>query len=452
MHETNMDMVHGPLLKNIFIFAVPLMLTSLLQMLFNAADTIVVGKFAGDLSLGAVGACGSIIFLLTSLFNGIASGSNVVIAQLLGKQDYDEVSKAVHTSMLLAIISGVVLTVVAIVSSRFFLTVMSTPSNIIDLSNIYMKIYFSGVLFLLIYNFGSAILRSKGDTKRPLYFLMLSGMINVVLNLLFVIVFHLDVVGVASATVISQAVAAILVWITLLNEKDATRIEVKKLKLDYSLVKDILMIGIPAGLQGIVFSFSNIVIQSSINSFDSAIIVAGNSAANNIENFVYIGMNSFAQATMTFTSQNVGANHKKAIHKILYITLILAFISGFLVGFIAWFFGDFFLSLYTNEAAVIEAGKLRLTYVTLLLVLNGVIDVFVFSMRGMGYSTMPTLFMLIGICGIRLLWLWFIFPLHRTLSMIYICFPISWSITALILAILWFKTYRNVMLENKNSV
>jgi len=445
MNETSMDMVHGPLLKNIFIFAVPLMLTSLLQMLFNAADTIVVGKFAGDLSLGAVGACGSIIFLLTSLFNGIASGVNVVIARLLGQQDYKRVTKAVHTSMLLSILSGLVLTFIAIFSSRFLLSMMSTPSNLIDLSDLYMKIYFSGVLFLLVYNFGAAVLRSKGDTKRPLYFLLISGVLNVLLNLLFVIAFQWGVAGVAIATVISQAVSAILIWMTLLHEKDATHIEMKQLKIDFSLVKDILKIGIPAGLQGIVFSFSNIVIQSSINSFDSAIIVAGNSAANNIENFVYIGMNAFAQATMTFTSQNVGANHKQSIHKILYMTLILAFVSGFLVGFIAWLFGDFFLSLYTNEQAVIEAGKLRLTYVTLLLVLNGVIDVFVFSMRGMGYSTLPTLFMLIGICGIRLIWLLFIFPLHRTLTMIYLCFPISWSITALILGLLWLKTYKKVM-------
>lgn len=448
MKETHMDMVHGPLLKNIFIFAVPLMLTSLLQMLFNAADTIIVGKFDGDLSLAAVGACGSIIFLMTSLFNGIASGANVVIATLLGKQDYEKTKKAVHTVMLLSLICGIALTIVAIISSRYFLTLMSTPSNIIDLSNLYMRIYFSGVLFLFVYNFGAAVLRAKGETKKPLYFLMLSGIMNVVLNLIFVIIFHLGVAGVAIATVISEAVSAILIWITLLNEKDATQLEMNHFTLDMQLVVEIFKIGIPAGLQGIVFSLSNIVIQSSINSFDSSIIVAGNSAASNIENFVYIGMNAFAQATMTFTSQNMGANNKQSLHKILYLTLILSIISGFLVGFIACFFGDFFLSLYTNEQNVIEAGKLRLTYVTLLLFLNGVIDVFVFSMRGMGYSTIPTLFMVIGICGIRLIWLLCIFPMHRTLTMIYLCFPISWTITAIILGLLWIKTYRKTMQFN----
>ncbi len=443
-----MDMVHGPLFKNIFIFAVPLMLTSLLQMLFNAADTIIVGKFDGDLSLAAVGACSSIIFLMTSLFNGIASGANVVIATLLGRQDYEKTKKAVHTVMLLSLICGIALTIIAIISSRYFLTLMSTPSNIIDLSNLYIRIYFSGVLFLFVYNFGAAVLRSKGETKKPLYFLMLSGIMNVILNLIFVIIFHLGVAGVAIATVISEAVSAILIWITLLNEKDATQLEMNHFTLDMQLVIEIFKIGIPAGLQGIVFSLSNIVIQSSINSFDSSIIVAGNSAANNIENFVYIGMNAFAQATMTFTSQNMGANNKQSLHKILYLTLILSIISGFLVGFIAYFFGDFFLSLYTNKQNVIEAGKLRLTYVTLLLFLNGVIDVLVFSMRGMGYSSIPTFFMVIGICGIRLIWLLFIFPMHRTLTMIYLCFPISWTITAIILGLLWIKTYRKTMQFN----
>lgn len=448
MNNSSMDMVHGPLLKNIFIFATPLMLTSLLQMLFNAADTIIVGKFAGDLSLAAVGACGSIIFLLTSLFNGMASGANVVIAQLFGKQDYDGVNKAVHTTMLLAILGGIGLTIVALFSSKFFLSLMSTPSNIINLSDLYMKIYLCGGIFLLVYNFGAAVLRSKGDTKKPLYFLMISGLLNVILNIIFVVVFHINVVGVAVATVISQCVAAILIWMTLIKETDATHLDITQLKLDFHWVKEILKIGIPAGLQGIVFSFSNIVIQSSINSFNSSVIVAGNSAANNIENFVYIGMNAFAQATMTFTSQNVGANHKKSIHKILYITLILSIISGFLVGFIAWLNGDFFLSLYTNEQAVIDAGQMRLTYVTLLLVFNGIIDVFVFSMRGMGYSTMPTILMLIGICGIRLIWLWTIFPIYRTLKTIYLCFPISWSITCIILGLLWIYTYKKEMNGN----
>lgn len=445
MNNSSMDMVHGPLLKNIFIFATPLMLTSLLQMLFNAADTIIVGKFAGDLSLASVGACGSIIMLLTSLFNGLASGANVVIAQLFGKQDEKGVSCAVHTTMLLAIICGIGLTTIALFSSHFFLSLMSTPSNIIELSNLYMKIYLCGGTFLLVYNFGAAVLRSKGDTKRPLYFLMMSGLLNVVLNLLFVIVLHMDVAGVAIATVISQGVAALLIWLTLLQEKDATHLEIRELKLHMHWAKEILRIGIPAGLQGVVYSISNIVIQSSLNSFDSSVIVAGNSAAGNIENFVYIGMNAFAQATMTFTSQNVGANHKKSIKKILYITLFLSIISGFLVGFIAWFNGHFFLSLYTNEQAVIEAGQIRLTYVTLLLVLNGIIDVFIFSMRGMGYSTMPTILMLVGICGIRFIWLWTIFPIHRTLATIYLCFPISWSITCLILGLLWIRTYKKEM-------
>lgn len=443
------DMVNGPLLKNIFIFAVPLMFTNFLQILFNAADTVVVGKFAGQSALAAVGATGSIVFLLTSLFNGLGIGSNVVIAKLLGSKDDEKISKAVHTSMCIAIIGGLLLAVIGLFLAKTLLSLMSTPADIIDLSNLYMKIYFGGVLFLLVYNFGSAILRSKGDTQRPLYFLMISGILNVLLNLFFVIVLKWSVAGVALATVISEGVSALLVWLTLAKEKDATRLEFKKLKLDTSLAWEIMKIGIPAGIQGMVFSISNVVIQSSINSFNSSVIVAGNSAAANIEGFVYIGMTAFTQATITFTSQNVGAKKFEAINRILWLTLILATVSGFLMGFIVWYFGPFFLSLYTNDVAVVNLGMIRVTYVALWLALNGVLDVFVSSMRGMGYSTMPTIIMLLGICGLRLVWIGIVFPMYPSLETIYLCFPISWIVTSIIQAILWFFTHRQLL--NKNA-
>ena len=440
-----MDMVHGPLLKNICIFAVPLMFTSFLQIMFNAVDTIVVGKFAGEVALAAVGATGSLCFLLTSIFNGLGTGSNVVIATLLGKADEERVQKAVHTSMTMATISGIFLALLGIFLSKPLLSMMSTPADIIDLSALYMRIYFVGAIFMLIYNFGSAILRSKGDTKRPLYFLGISGIVNLVLNLLFVISFDMSVAGVALSTVISQVLAAGLVCYTLMNENDIIRLDIRKLGMDWSIAWDIIKIGVPAGIQGMVFSLSNVVIQSSINSFDSSIIVAGNSAGANIEGFVYIGMTAFSQAAITFTSQNVGAKNYSRIMKIMLITLLLTTIGGFCIGFTVWYFGDFCLSFYTNEPAVIEVGMIRLTYVALLLVLNGILDIFVCSLRGMGHSTVPTALMILGICGVRLFWIWTVFPLHNTLDVIYMCFPISWVVTGIVQAMLWFYCYRKLM-------
>lgn len=443
--NNSIDMVNGPLMKNLFLFAVPLMFTNFLQILFNAADTVVVGKFAGQQALAAVGATGSIVFLLTALFNGLSTGSNVVIAKLLGSRDEQRISKAVHTSISIAIGGGIFLAGMGIFFSKFLLAAMSTPEDIIGLSELYMKIYFSGSFFLLIYNFGAAVLRSKGDTKRPLYFLMFSGVLNVILNLFFVVSLKMSVAGVALATVISQAVSAFLIIYTLVREEDATRLEFKKLKLDPSLALEIMKVGIPAGIQGMVFSISNVVIQSSINSFDSSAIVAGNSAGSNLEGFVYIGMMSFTQATITFTSQNYGAKNLEAIKKILNSTLVLTAISGFVVGFVVWGFGDFFLSLYANEAQVIEVGKIRLTYVALWLFINGILDVYVSSMRGMGSSTLPTVLMLLGICGVRLAWIWTVFAIVPTLEIIYLCFPISWIITTIVQAALWAHTHKQVL-------
>lgn len=440
--DNSIDMVNGPLLKNIFIFAVPLMFTNFLQILFNAADTIVVGKFSGQNALAAVGATGSIVFLLTALFNGLGMGSNVVIANLLGSKDDEKINKAVHTSICIAILGGVVLGLLGIFLARPLLELMSTPSDIIKLSTLYMRIYFVGIIFTLVYNFGAAILRSKGDTKRPLYFLMISGVLNFCLNLFFVVVLKMSVAGVALATIISQGVSCVLVCWTLTHETDATRLEISKLKLDGRIAKEIMRIGIPAGIQGMVFSISNVVIQSSINSFNSSIIVAGNSAGGNIEGFVYIGMMAFTQATVTFTSQNVGAKNYKGINKILWLTFVLTTVSGFLVAFVVWLFGSTFLSFYTNEQAVVDVGMIRLTYVALWLWINGVLDVFVASMRGMGYSTLPTIFTLFGICGFRLLWIWTVFPTHPTLEVIYLSFPLSWIITSVVQAMLWFVLHR----------
>lgn len=438
---STIDMVNGPLLPNIINFALPLMAMNFLQMLFNAADTIVVGKYAGQAALAAVGATGSLIFLLTSLFNGLSMGTNVVIAQAIGAGEKEKISKSVHTSIVMAIISGVVLSIVGVFAAKSCLELMATPIDIINQSTIYMQIYFLGSLFMIIYNFGAAILRSKGDTKRPLYFLIISGLINVVLNLIFVIVFHWDVFGVAFATVISQAVSCALVIYTLLNESDAIKLEKKKLKMDLGIAKEIINIGVPAGIQGMAFSLSNVVVQSSINSFDSSIIVAGNSAASNIENFVYIGMMAFSSATITFTSQYIGAKKYDGVKKIMWLTMVLNAISAIAVGFLAWYFGNFFLRFYTDSPEVVEVGLIRLFWVAMFLVLNGILDIFINSMRGMGHSNVPTIIMIGGVCGVRLAWLLLYFPLNPRLEVIYMCYPLSWIITAVFEAILWYWYY-----------
>ncbi|MCF0112122.1 MAG: MATE family efflux transporter [Erysipelotrichaceae bacterium] len=443
--KNSIDMVNGPLVKNIFIYSLPLMATNFLQMVFTAADTIVVGAFAGNEALAAVGATGSLIFLLTSLFTGLSTGTNVVIANSIGSGDRDRVHKSVHSSVWMGLVCGLGLSVAGVLIARFCLTLMSTPAEIIDGSTTYMRIYFTGSLFVVLYNFGGAILRSKGDTKRPLYFLMFSGVINVILNLIFVIVFQWSVVGVALATVISQMISCILVYRALLTDDDDTRLILKDICLDVDIVKEILRIGIPAGIQGMAFSVSNVVIQSSINSFDSSLIVAGNAAAANIENFVYVGMMAFASAAMTFTSQNIGAKNYGSVKRIMWVTMILDCFSALSVGFLAWYFGRFFLSFYTSDPSVIEYGIERLFWVAMFLALNGVLDVFINSLRGMGNSTVPTLIMIVGIVGIRLAWLWLYFPTHRQLGVIYMCFPISWVITSLLLGGLWLKEYKKLM-------
>ena len=443
--KQSVDMIEGPLLSNIWKFALPLMLTNFLQMLFNAADTVIVGRFAGQQALAAVGATGSLCFLLISLFNGLSVGSNVLIAKLLGAQDHGKVKTAVHTAITMSLISGILLTGLGFFLSRPMLQLMSTPSDIIDLSELYMRIYFVGTIFGISYNFGASILRAKGDTKRPLYYLGISGVVNVMLNMVFVIVFEMSVAGVAIATVISQAMSMILVFRALMKENDSTKLDLKNLGIDKNMAWNIIKIGVPAGIQGMVFSLSNVVVQSSINSFDSSIIVAGNSAAGNIESFVYIGVMAFTQACITFTSQNVGAKNIKRVKEIFKMTMILTILASGTLCLAVWLFGDFFLGFYTSDAAVIEAGMIRMSWVGLYLFINGILDVFVASMRGMGYSALPTIVMIGGICGVRLTWLWTIFPIYRELSVIYMCFPISWTVTSIVQCFFWIRCHKKLL-------
>lgn len=446
------DMTGGSLLRSLWFFSLPLIAANLLQMLFNAADTIVVGRFSGQQALAAVGATSSLCFMLIAFFNGLSIGTNVVVAKYLGAGNRERVVTSVHTSMALSVICGVITAVLGTVVSRPMLELMSTPSDIIDQSTLYMRIYFLGMFFGVIYNFGAAVLRAKGDTKRPLYFLLVSGILNAVLNVVFVVGFGLSVAGVAIATAISQAVSAALILISLKRENDDTRLDLRKMSLDREVLSEVFRIGGPAGIQSVMFSMSNVIIQTSINSFGSSIYVAGNSAASNVENFVYIVSNALSQACITFTSQNAGAGRYERIRGIMHLTMLLSISCTIALGMISWVFSSVILGFYTTDPQVIAAGQIRIEWVGRLLFINGIMDVFIASMRGMGFSFIPTVFMIAGICGIRLSWLFFVFPSFRTLTVVYMCFPISWIATSILEGILWKKCHGDIIRNNTGAV
>lgn len=443
-----MDMVQGPLMKNIILFSIPLMATMFLQMLFNAADTIIVGQFAGDNALAAVGCTGSIIFLLTALFFGLTTGANVIIANAIGADNQDRIHQSVHTAMTLSIICGLISSCIGFPLSRTILTFVDTPADILEDSILYMQLIFIGNTFVSIYDFGAAVLRSKGDTKKPLYILIFSGILNVLLNLLFVIVFKMAVAGVAIATIISHFSSAILVVLAMIKDTGLCHLNIKELCLDKEAAIDIIKIGIPAGIQWSAFALSNVIILSSINSFHSSKVVAGNTAASNIENFVYIGMDALSAAVVTFTSQNMGAKNYKKVKEILWKAMALDTVFTFVLGLTAYLGAEFFLGLYTDNPEVIKVGTLRLFYVVLFLFINAILDIFVSSLRGMGYSLSPTVIMLLGVCAFRIIYLWTYFPSHHSLDVIYIVFPISWVLTCIPLLVQWTITYRKrIVLE-----
>ncbi len=427
-----MDMCEGPILKKMLLFALPLMASSLLQLLFNAADIIVVGRFAGDNSLAAVGSTTSIINLLVNLFMGLSVGANVLVARFFGGKRENDLSATVHTAMTISIISGIVLTIIGISGARVILTLMQTPENVLGLAVVYLRTYFLGMTAMMIYNFGAAILRAVGDTKRPLYFLMIAGVVNVSFNLLFVIVFKWGVFGVGLATTISQVVSATFVVRCLLKEQSGIQLQLKKLRIHKDILMKILQIGLPAGFQGILFSLSNVFIQSSVNSF-GATVVAGNSAAANIEGFIYVSTNAFHQAAVSFTSQNYGAKKYDRINRIMFVAQGCTIVMGTIFGVGAVLMGPVLLTLYTTSAAVVEAGMLRLRIIGATYALCGVMDTMVGSLRGMGYSVVPMIFSLLGACATRILWLATVFQIDafHTIETVYIIYPISWIITSI---------------------
>lgn len=438
MRRNGMNMCEGPLLKKIIVYTIPIILTGILQLLFNAADLIVVGRFCGSLSVGAIGATGSLINLIINFFMGFSVGTGVAVAQGLGADDRKSVFKTVHTAIPVAAIGGAILMIIGLFGSEFFLGLMGTPDNVINLSSLYLKIYFCGLIPSMIFNFGAAILRATGDTKGPLIYLTVAGVANVILNLFFVLFLNMNVAGVALATAISQMISAVLIIIALMRREDVCRLDLKSLQFDISSFSKIVRIGVPAGIQSSLFAISNVLIQSSINSFGE-IAMSGNAAAGNIEGFVYTAMNSFSQTAVNFVGQNAGAKKFKRIGKVVVICLLLVAIVGFVLGFAAWFFGRTLLGIYiTDSAEAIEYGIIRMSYVALFYFLCGMMDVMTGAMRGLGVSFIPMIITVLGACGFRILWIYTIFETHHTLECLYLSYPVSWMLTGFAQLIAYF--------------
>ena len=427
-----MDMCSGPILKKMLIFAIPLICSSVLQLLFNAADVIVVGRFAGDNSLAAVGSTTSLVNLFVNFFMGLSVSANVLVARYYGAKHQRDLSETVHTAMAISLVSGVLLTVIGLIASPKLLQMMQTPEDVLPLATIYLRVYFIGMPAMMVYNFGAAILRAVGDTKRPLYFLVIAGVVNVVFNLFFVIVLKWDVFGVGLATTISQVISAAFVLHCLMKENSGIRIDLRKIRIHKEKLIKILQLGLPAGLQSTLFSLSNVLIQSSVNGFGE-VVVAGNAAASNIEGFVYVAMNAMYQANISFTSQNIGAGKTRRIHRILLTAQGCVIVIGLVLGIGSYLGGPVLLRFYTESSAVVEAGMVRLSFVGLTYALCGIMDVMVGSLRGMGYAVFPMIVSLIGSCGLRILWLQTVFRIeefHR-IETVYVIYPITWVVTLL---------------------
>lgn len=423
------DMCNGPLLGKLLLFALPLMLSGILQLFFNAADIVVVGRFSGSHALAAVGATSALINLLVNLFIGLSIGTNVLTAQYYGAKDKEGIHQTVHTSVLVSIIGGLILIVVGVLLAKPLLELMATPEEVLGQATLYMRIYFCGMPGMMLYNFGAAILRAIGDTRRPLYFLLTAGVLNILLNMFFVIVFHMGVAGVALATIISQALSAVLVVRCLMQMDGMCRLFLRQLRIYPDKLVRIVKIGLPAGLQGAVFSISNVLIQSSVNSF-GAIAMAGNTAASNLEGFVYTSMNAVYQTALSFTSQNIGAGKYSRIGQILRRCVAIVTVVGLTLGGMMVLFSHPLLGIYSTDADVIAYGTRRLLIICLPYFLCGIMDTMVGMLRGMNYSVLPMIVSLAGACGLRILWIFTVFRINHSLFTLYISYPITWAITA----------------------
>ena len=444
-------MCNGTIMDKLITFAFPLMLSGVLQLMFNAVDIIVVGRFSGSSSLAAVGSTTALINVFTNLFIGISLGANVLAARFFATGREKEMSETVHTSITFALISGIVMAIIGQICAKGALELMGTPEDVIGLSTLYMRIYFLGMPFFMLYNYGAAILRAVGDTKRPLYFLVISGVINAVLNMALVIVFDLGVAGVAIATVFSQMISCVLVLICLAKTDASYRLYISKLGVKQEYLEQIFRVGIPAGIQSTVINFSNALLQSSVNSFGST-AMAGYTAANNVLGFLYMSINSVTQACMSFTSQNYGVGKYKRMDRVLLDCLILSVSVALLLGCGAYIFGTQILQIYTDDAQVIQCGLEILSITTVPYFLCGIMDLFPGALRGMGYSAVPMILSIIGTVGTRILWIFVFFPQYRSLYFLFISYPGSWLATIVMQVICFIVVRRHVhSLAENNS-
>ena len=424
-----MDMCSGPLLGKILVYAIPLMLSGILQLLFNAPDVIVVGRFAGQESLPALGSTSALINLLINVFIGLSIGANVLVAQYFGAGKEKEVQDTVHTAITISLICGLALVFLGIFAAGPLLKIMGTPDDVLEKAILYMRVYFTGMPVLMLYNFGAAILRAVGDTKRPLYFLIAAGVVNVILNLGFVILLHMGVAGVALATVLSQCISAVLVCRCLMKSDSAYRLDLSRLGVRWRTLKRIAQIGLPAGFQGAVFSVSNVLIQSSINAFDS-VAMAGSTASANLEGFVYNAMNAVHQTNLSFTSQNLGGGKFERINRILLLCLGVVTVVGVVMGGGFVLLGPQLLRIYSSDPEVIRFGMVRLTIICGMYFICGWMDVLVGSLRGLGSSVIPMFVSLAGACGLRIVWIFTVFQWHHSLNVLYLSYPVTWVVTA----------------------
>ena len=448
MKKYQSNMLEGPLLGGVIAYTIPVMLSGVLQLLFNAADLIIVGKFCGSVSVGAVGATGSLTALIVNLFVGLSVGAGVAVAHGIGSRDEQQVREAVHTAVPLALIGGAILTVAGVTLSEPLLILMGTPENTLPLSVVYMEIYFLGITFTVVYNFCAAILRAAGDTRSPLIFLTLSGVINVVLNVFFVTVFHMNVAGVALATIISQGIAATLSTVALMRRKDACQLQLRRMRIHKRVLKKIVRIGLPAGIQSSLFAISNVMIQSSVNSFGD-IFVSGNAAAGNLEGFLYVALNSFHQTTVNYVGQNVGARQYRRANNTVWLCQGCVIVTGIAIGMFLNVFGETLLGFYISDSAeAIACGLTRFRYVAIPYFIFGLLEVSTGALRGYGRSLGPMLVSVLGICGIRLLWVFALFPIpaFHSPKWLYLSYPISWIITLTVQMILFFRV-RNQFLH-----
>ena len=442
-NKYEIDMCNGTIMDKLISFALPLMVSGILQLMFNAVDIVVVGRFSGSQALAAVGSTTALINVFTNLFIGVSLGANVLAARFYASGKHKEMSETVHTAITLALISGIAMSVVGLVFSRWALVVMGTPSDVIDQSTLYMRIYFLGMPFFMLYNYGAAILRAVGDTKRPLMFLIIAGVINALLNLFLVIAFHMGVAGVAIATVVSQLISCILVLRCLYMTDSSYQLRFSRLCMKKVYLVQIFQVGIPAGVQSTVINFSNALLQSSVNSFGST-AMAGYTAANNVLGFLYASVNSVTQACMSFTSQNYGVGKHKRMDRVLLDCGILSFVIAFVLGCGSYMFGNQILKIYTEDPEVIRCGVEILSITTVPYFFCGIMDLFPGALRGMGHSGVPMILSIIGTVGTRIVWIFWIFPQHRSLYTLFISYPASWIITIVMQVVCFIFVRRKV--------